>query len=235
MCIAFHPRMPYQAARWTLIGISSILYLSYVIVFSYRLAYWDDSLPGHCYDTSLTALPGARHPQVDNTYVTTTSSYLFVSFVYTIVAYINKSTGGFGWWGLVGAYNKKVAKGQRRNGKKVLGRAPGGPNNKFWSEVVVLSICMLQFPVHLYFLIAVRVSNSHLLEGPESESEWKFAQILAIGLLGTNLFEVVKGIGGKTTPPSLPINPGARKHVAGISKVLMISRILHMEKRATNI
>ena len=199
--------MKYKYARWALIGTSSVLYVSYVVIFSFKLADWNDASPGFCYDTTLTAVPGDRHPKADARYITITASYLFVSFVYNIIAYISKGTGGFGWWGLVGAYNEKVIKGQRRNGKRVLGRPTGGRNNKFKNEAIVLGICMWQFPVHLYFLIAIHVSNSSLLEGPESESEWGFAQILAVGLLGTNLFEVVKGIRGRIflTTPTGPI------------------------------
>jgi len=58
----------------------------------------------------------------------------------------------------------------------------------------VLIGATLQYPAHLYFMIAVRKANSGHLEGTESESDWRFGQTTAVVLLGATLVELLTSI-----------------------------------------
>lgn len=55
----------------------------------------------------------------------------------------------------------------------------------------ILILSFLQFPVHLYMMIALRTSNVPFLEGTESETGWDFGQTVAVLLLGFTLNEIV--------------------------------------------
>jgi len=55
---------------------------------------------------------------------------------------------------------------------------------------VVLIVALMQFPVHLYMMIALRVANQELLEGTESENGWDFGQTTAVLLLGVTVNEL---------------------------------------------
>lgn len=56
----------------------------------------------------------------------------------------------------------------------------------------LLILSALQFPLHLYFMIALRLANQEVLEGDESEDGWDFGQTTAILLLGVALNEVFR-------------------------------------------
>ena len=47
----------------------------------------------------------------------------------------------------------------------------------------LILIAVLQYPLHLYMLIAIRESNRDTLGG-DSEDSWGFGQIVALTLLG---------------------------------------------------
>ncbi|KAK6844243.1 hypothetical protein PG995_014353 [Apiospora arundinis] len=57
--------------------------------------------------------------------------------------------------------------------------------------MVVLLFAILEFPVHLYFMIAIRHANQPLLEGTEDEDRWDFGQSTAMLLLGLAYLEFV--------------------------------------------
>jgi hypothetical protein len=60
----------------------------------------------------------------------------------------------------------------------------------------VALIAMVQYPVHLYSTVALRVSNAPFLQG-DSENSWGFGQIVAlVTLLGT-LLECIRGMDSK--------------------------------------
>jgi hypothetical protein len=60
----------------------------------------------------------------------------------------------------------------------------------------ILRIAMLQCPLHIYSIFALRASNERYLEGGSAESEWVFGQIAAMVLLGGNILQIVDGIAG---------------------------------------
>ena len=55
---------------------------------------------------------------------------------------------------------------------------------------------IMQFIVHAYMMIALRVSNSNLLNDAPSEKSWGFGQVLALVMLGTTLVECAKSLEG---------------------------------------
>ena len=70
----------------------------------------------------------------------------------------------------------------------------------FTHRMTALQWGLLQYPVHLYFAVALRVSNIHFLEG-ESENSWTFGQIIAMVLLGNTLLQCWVIFHSKLPPP----------------------------------
>jgi hypothetical protein len=60
----------------------------------------------------------------------------------------------------------------------------------------VLSVAMLQFPLHAYSIFTLRASNEKLLRSGNMEQQWGFGQIAAILLLGSNLIVLLNGLQG---------------------------------------
>ncbi|KAK1831432.1 hypothetical protein QBC39DRAFT_351297 [Podospora conica] len=61
---------------------------------------------------------------------------------------------------------------------------------------IVLVLSFMQYPLHLYSVVALRVSNRGLLEG-DSEDSWGFGQVVALVLLGAVLVQCVYGVFGE--------------------------------------
>lgn len=72
----------------------------------------------------------------------------------------------------------------------------GGPATEL--QRFILSIAMLQCPLHIYSIFALRSSNEKLLDEGSSERQWGFGQIAAMVLLGNNILQIVDGIAGKS-------------------------------------
>jgi hypothetical protein len=101
----------------------------------------------------------------------------------------------------------------------------------------ILVLAMLQLPVHLYFVIALRAVNQPLLEGG-SENSWGFGQVVAIIMLGGTLLECYKGFSGKCmyTFFFLPWLPGSFiiTMINSFAKLIPQSRILGLEAFVTS-
>ena len=67
----------------------------------------------------------------------------------------------------------------------------------FGSQSSGIGTLLLQFVLHMYTVIALRVSNQHLLDNAKLEEQWGFGQILALVMLGTTLLECAKGVEGE--------------------------------------
>jgi hypothetical protein len=63
----------------------------------------------------------------------------------------------------------------------------------------VIGFAILQFPLHLYAVIALKLSNKRLLEGG-NEAHWGFGQIFAVAMLGLTCFQLADGIRGMSGP-----------------------------------
>jgi hypothetical protein len=66
----------------------------------------------------------------------------------------------------------------------------------------VLILSFVQYPLHLYSVVALRVSNGGQLEG-DSEDSWGFGQVVALVLLGAVLARCVYGVCGESEPRPL--------------------------------
>jgi hypothetical protein len=59
----------------------------------------------------------------------------------------------------------------------------------------VLTLALVQYPLHLYSVLALRISNQHLLSG-ESENTWGFGQIVALVMLAQTFIECLRASKG---------------------------------------
>lgn len=60
------------------------------------------------------------------------------------------------------------------------------------SQKSVLVVGLIQFILHVYMVIALRVSNQSLLNDASLEEEWGFGQVLALVMFGSTLIECAK-------------------------------------------
>jgi hypothetical protein len=70
------------------------------------------------------------------------------------------------------------------------------------TENQLLSVALLQCPLHIYSIFALRASNERYLDGGVSGSDWGFGQIVAMVLLGANFLSIADGITGMSTDVS---------------------------------
>jgi hypothetical protein len=97
----------------------------------------------------------------------------------------------------------------------------GGP--KRMKAVVVLSA--LQFPLHLYMMLALRVKNSNHLDGDENEDDWKFGQTIAVLLLAMVLQDCYHGINNYRSYEKVALAKGKRNTID-------FDRLAEIEERA---
>lgn len=58
----------------------------------------------------------------------------------------------------------------------------------------ILVLSLLQFPVHFYMMVVLRLKNSNAIKSGESEDDWKFGQTLAVVLLTMTIHEAATGL-----------------------------------------
>ena len=161
------------------IGIFSTLYLTFANIFGKRLEAWDFTEPGFCYNTHRIAAPSARHPYVDRIYLGITALFMFSALFGSCMFAIEFP---------------KILTGDEFGTGKVIGTVL-----MMGLRFCVLVVALLQYPVHLYSIFALRTSNEHLLTG-ESENKWGFGQIVALVMIGQTLIECFRGYRGMLLP-----------------------------------
>jgi hypothetical protein len=172
-----------------IVAVFSIFYLSYVILFGLALNKWNPDELGHCYRYHLVALPDSSHPHVDKIYLGVTCYYMFSLLVLCVtLAQLDQAA----------IYS--------RSQKYSTTETPCGPADVLIyllllgfvlaMRLAVVSTALLQFPLHLYMVIALRVSNEKYLEG-DSEDAWGFGQVVALILVIPVLRECANGYTGK--------------------------------------
>jgi hypothetical protein len=164
-----------RISRFIEIAVFSILYLAFCIIFGKHLEQWDWVGSGTCYNTTGIASPASSHPYVDRIYLGITCFYMFGT--------VTLSMGSFVLRDVVDFYQREVH-------IHALSR---------WMLInldpVLLSVAMVQYPLHLYNVFALRAGNQHLLSG-ESENTWSFGQIVALIMVGQTLVEFCRGVQG---------------------------------------
>jgi uncharacterized ion transporter superfamily protein YfcC len=171
--------------RLTLIAIWMVLFIAYIGVFARRLQKWDNDGRSHCYKTDATARPQDSHPSVDNMYIGITIFFICLSFFYALSLSLGSQMR------------------QLQNNLEVIypvllaSSSMNAPATDL--QYSILGIAMLQCPLHIYSIFALRASNEHYLQG-DSEKEWGFGQIAAVVLLGGNILQFVDGLIGMCLP-----------------------------------
>lgn len=62
-------------------------------------------------------------------------------------------------------------------------------------KLIILSLAMIQYPVHIYAVFTLRWANEDLLKG-DSENYWGFGQVVALVLLASSVLEGSRAIHG---------------------------------------
>jgi hypothetical protein len=194
-------------SRLVLMAVFAVLYLTFAILFGVRLSNWDDKIPGRCYDTSHLALHNAQHPYVDRIYLGVTCLYMFavlgfalglalarcevdqrkdlmrsIILICRIYSRIVKtiSSGPLGNWADADDLESQIW-------------YMFGIPVKLAQANPVLQISMLQLPLHLYFIIRIRLSNEPLLSNGSDENRWGFGQIYVLVISAGPVIECFKG------------------------------------------
>lgn len=203
--------------RLSLIAIWMVLFIAYIGVFAKRLQKWDNDIPSYCYKTDATARRQDSHPYVDNVYIGITVLFICLSFFYALSLSLGSE--------LRRLQNNLEATastmGSGATDLRIFGRYAVSPESlqfmvQLYPDLLaatsltipatdlqysILGIAMLQCPLHIYSIFALRASNEHYLEG-DSERNWGFGQIVAVVLLGGNILQFIDGLIGMCLPQS---------------------------------
>jgi hypothetical protein len=213
-CFREKTASPMRILRLFFVILYLVFYLAFLILFDSHLREWDDKVPGRCYNTRLIGVPKALHPASDRAYLIVTSIYVY--FAFFLAANVRSSVpvqleeivhgpkkhqnGGF-TFGLRGGLKK------HQNGRLTFKWFLRGGfmiesflriftflmvNNE--TSMITL-ITGLQFPVHLYMAIALRVSNN-FDGGADGENAMGFGQILALMVVIANAMQYLAGLFG---------------------------------------
>ncbi|KAF2180979.1 hypothetical protein K469DRAFT_753060 [Zopfia rhizophila CBS 207.26] len=196
--------------RLALMTIWAALLVAYMSIFTSRLQKWDADVPFHCYKTALISRPGDPHPLVDNVYIGFTFVYIMASFLYAVKLAI-----------LTNAKFREMLPGKQRRAVELTNsRSADNPISEgvaagmqVWSlaialmeahdvafgglmdiQYAILTIALVQCPLHIYSIFALRAANERYLEGGSEEAQWGFGQIAAVVLLGGNVLQIVDGV-----------------------------------------
>jgi hypothetical protein len=189
--------------------IWAVLFLVYIIIFGIRLQKWDYDIPAHCYRTTYTALPKASHPYVDHIYISVTCLFIAISFTYAIsLSFGPQAQMLQKLWSDQIILKLQLITGSVRN-RPQLSSTINALANAPLPEIMaalgfqatdlqsfLLQIAMLQCPLHIYSIFALRASNEGYLENGSLEKEWGFGQTAAVISLGGNILQFVDGIAG---------------------------------------
>ena len=63
------------------------------------------------------------------------------------------------------------------------------PGQRDYAQKTVIFMGSLQFILHVYTAISLRISNQSLLDNPSIEEQWGFGQILAVVMLGATVVQ----------------------------------------------
>ena len=73
------------------------------------------------------------------------------------------------------------------------------PMVRLYYQKTIVMTGTLQFLLHVYTLVALRISNEPLLDHPAIENEWGFGQVVAMMMLAATLLECARGFEGEFT------------------------------------
>jgi hypothetical protein len=173
--------------------VFSGLYLAFTVFFGSALQRWDYDAPGRCYHTHLIASSAASHPYVDRIYLIITCIYMLLALFLSIFPTLSGmplNPLAFLPFEHIHTTGSVLSDSHSIWVKALIKERGGWP---VWArkEVyrgVVLVVALLQYPLHLYSAVALRISNEDFLDG-ESEGEWSFGQVMALMLVADTLIK----------------------------------------------
>ena len=196
-------------SRALLVSVFAFLYLLFVILFGVHLGQWDDNVPGRCYNSHHLATPMARHPYMDQIYLGFTCLYMFTVLFLALLLAISRCEVDPAWGkrrsALAGVVIKIAKYYDRSSRATSIGSWVDvqGLNSVVWypfkifitqaDQNPVLSAAMVQLPLHLYFIIRLRLTNEPLLPNVNEENQWGFGQIYTLITSVSLLVECCKG------------------------------------------
>lgn len=200
-------------SRVLLMLVFGLFYLVFIIVFGVNLGKWDDNVTGRCFDTRGLASPHAQHPYVDEIYLGVTSFYMFVMLLLTLAIAISRCEPDPDWGkrrsalaGVLIDISKAYARTFDMSSQFVPFESWGnqkGLKSIIWYPFKIqaalaranptLFIAIAQLPLHLYYVIRLRLTNEPLLTDGNDESHWGFGQIYALIMSAGLVVEICKG------------------------------------------
>jgi hypothetical protein len=168
-------------------------------LFLIRLRGWDVEVPLHCYNTSALARSGDPHPHVDNIYIGVTFTFIASSLLYALVLSLKSQEKLQRNWAKTAAEFSELSGIPESNVHGFQAVAIAAISMSITAtdlQYSLLTTAMLQSPLHIYSIFALRASNERYLEQGSSEREWGFGQIAAMVLLAGNLLQIVDCIAG---------------------------------------
>lgn len=193
--------------------VFGFIYLVFTVVFGVHLGKWDDKLPGRCYNSRGLALPDAHHPYVDKIYLGFTSFYMFLMLLLTLTIAISRSEVDPAWGKRRSALAGKLIAISKDFTQRFRMATQFVPFESWASQLgftsiilypfkiqatlaranPTLFIAMLQLPLHLYFVVRLRLTNEPLLSDGNDEIHWGFGQIYALIMSVGLVVECCKG------------------------------------------
>jgi hypothetical protein len=190
--------------RVALISIWAVLFVAYFSIFATRLQQWDEDVPFRCYRTEAVSKASDSHPYADNIYVGVTFFFVVVSFYYAMGLALDMENRLAKFWSRwmetlpdPGETRLPVLNSVMRQYISFNRAMIAVPTNM---QMTIIQIALLQCPVHIYSIFALRRTNERYLEAGLTERDWGFGQIVAIVLLGANILPIVDGITGMFNP-----------------------------------
>jgi hypothetical protein len=201
------------ALRGFLITLYLILFFAFTVIFGVRLRRWDDSVAGRCYNPQFISHSTAKHPTVDLVYLGITFAYVCLLFFTTLSTRVREDelkSGGVvpidmlqGLKNLVDEDIKRLS-GTQDLAPQCYDRLKHRPDLPLMEPPNPVVLAMMQYPLHLYSAIALRISNANLFaDGSKDEDSWGFGQILAVALVLENIVQCISGYLGILSTPSI--------------------------------
>ncbi|KAJ2987719.1 hypothetical protein NUW58_g4350 [Xylaria curta] len=214
----YHYHVVYDTVNFTggsLIFVFLALYFAFVVLFGLKLQSWDDEKTGCCYKVDKISAQSTPHPHADHIYLAITALYLFVSLWFSLQA---AREGLQGFIQAAQESEAVGHRSPRRNRAIQLldfclqvqprlsqlrrpSPSPESPDRRhqrqmldlfpvleYSPSITVLTVALVQYPVHVYTLYALRASNESYLSG-DSENQWGFGQVVALVLVASVLLE----------------------------------------------
>ncbi|KAH7413634.1 hypothetical protein DE146DRAFT_1630 [Phaeosphaeria sp. MPI-PUGE-AT-0046c] len=193
--------------RLSLIATWTALFISYSAVFVARLNKWDDNMPRHCYQTANVSRPGAPRPLVDKIYVSITLACTLATLAYAAVYALSSKSRHAGTYPAAAAAGSEeiqrriVALLSKQSVSREMAKAEFQDLVRlYWQSATVdkqdalVRIALLQCPLHIYSIFALRSANERFLDEGGAEREWGFGQVVAMVLLGTMVLTIADAV-----------------------------------------